>query len=133
MSGAATNALRTHFGQKTLVGSHPDFGFPVYLALFTTDPGDAGDTSGEVTAAEYARQLIGFATPGVGVFTWVTNIDVLFAIALGSWGTAQWGGIMDGTGPTASMMYHGLMTGSMSVPTGYQVKLIAGAGGVTFP
>lgn len=132
MSGAATNALRRHMGRETLVGADPDFGFPVYLALFTTDPGDPGDTSGEITAAEYVRQLIGFADPALGVYTFAANIDVIFAIAAAAWGNVQWAGIMDGPGPTASMMYHGLL-GVGAIPAGYQIKLLAGTSQVTFP
>jgi hypothetical protein len=132
MSGAATNALRTYVGQRTLVGTDGDFLFPVYLALFTTDPGDAGDPSGEVTASEYSRQLIGFASPETGVFTWVSNIDVIYAAAAAAWGSVGWAGIMDGTGPGATMIYHGVLAAG-NLPTGYQVKLPAGAGQVTFP
>lgn len=44
------------------------FTLPMFLALFTTDPGTAG-TSGEVTGGSYARQTITFGAPVAGVVT----------------------------------------------------------------
>jgi len=44
------------------------FTLPMFLALFTTDPGTSG-ASGEVTGGSYARQTITFGLPASGVVT----------------------------------------------------------------
>jgi hypothetical protein len=134
MAGAFSNAARVHVGNELLVGLDPaEFAFPVYLALFTTDPGDGGDYSGEPTAAEYARQVIAFASPAPGVYTWANSGVVAFATAVSAWGNLAWAAIVDGTGPTAKEVVHGALGAPVSIPAGYQVKLLVGGAQVTFP
>lgn len=48
---------------------------PIYLALFTADPGEAG-SAGEVAGGSYARQPVTFGAPTGGAFS--NNARVYF-------------------------------------------------------
>ena len=70
----------------------------LYLALFTTNPGRVGDTSGEITDTAYARQAVTFtaaadeATSG----SFVANVyDIEFPQATTGWGTVTHAMLMD--------------------------------------
>lgn len=133
MPGALTYAAKNHSGNEFLRGLDPvEFAFPVYLALFTTDPGDVGDLSGEVVAAEYARQLITFGAPSSpGVFT--NAIECLFPSIATGWGTIGWVGIVDSPTTLAGLMIvHGTV-GPITPPAGRRVWLQIGQGTVTWP
>lgn len=65
---------------------------PVYVALFTSDPTDAG-TGVEVTGVSYARQTVTFNAPVEGETS--NNTDVLFPISTEAWGIVTHIGLYD--------------------------------------
>jgi hypothetical protein len=94
----------------------------VYVALFTSDPTDAG-TGTEVSGGGYARQPVTFNAPSNGQ---VTNAaDILFPIATASWGTVTHVGIYDAvTG--GNLLFHGALTTSKTISANDQLKIAAG-------
>ncbi len=58
----------------------------VYVALFTSDPTDAGSGT-ECSGTSYARQSATFAAPSNGASS--TSADINFPQAGGSWGTTS--------------------------------------------
>ena len=85
----------------------------VYLALFTTDPTDAG-TGTEVSGGGYARQSIAWNTPASGATT--NSADVTFPQATGNYGTVTHIGIYDASS-AGNLLYHGALSASKSVET----------------
>jgi hypothetical protein len=94
----------------------------VYVALFTSDPTDAG-TGTEVSGGGYARQSVTFNAPSNGQ---VTNaVDILFPVATASWGTVTHIGIYDAqTG--GNLLFHGALTTSKTISANDQLKIAAG-------
>jgi hypothetical protein len=94
----------------------------VYVALFTSDPTDAG-TGTEVTGGGYARQPVTFNAPSNGQ---VTNAsDILFPVATASWGTVTHIGIYDAS-TGGNLLFHGVLTTSKTISTDDQLKIAAG-------
>jgi hypothetical protein len=94
----------------------------VYVALFTTDPTDAG-TGTEVTGGSYARQTATFALPSNGSST--TASDITFPTATGNWGTVTHFGIYDAS-TSGNLLYHGALNNSKIIQTGDILKISAG-------
>lgn len=99
----------------------------VYVALFTSDPTDAGSGT-ECSGAAYARQSATFAAPANGASS--TNADVQFPQAGGSWGTITHFGIYDAL-TTGNLLYHGALTASKVIDTGDVFKIASGSLTVT--
>lgn len=95
----------------------------VYVALFTSDPTDAG-TGTEVSGGGYARQSVTFNAPSNGQ---VTNAaDILFPVATASWGTVTHVGIYDAaTG--GNLLFSGALTTSKTISANDQLKIAAGS------
>lgn len=94
----------------------------VYVALFTSDPTDAG-TGTEVSGGAYARQAVTFGAPSNG--TCSNSADVLFPIATAAWGTITHIAIFDAaTG--GNMLYSAPLTTSKTIASGDQLKVAAG-------
>jgi hypothetical protein len=95
----------------------------VYVALFTSDPTDAG-TGTEVSGGGYARQPVTFNAPSNGQ---VTNAaDILFPVATASWGTVTHVGIYDAaTG--GNLLFSGALTTSKTISANDQLKIAAGS------
>jgi hypothetical protein len=94
----------------------------VYIALFTSDPTDAG-TGTEVTGGGYARQPITFNAPSNGLVT--NSADILFPVATASWGTVTHIGIYDAS-TGGNLLFHGALTTSKTISTDDQLKIAAG-------
>jgi len=86
----------------------------VYVALFTTDPTDAG-TGTEVSGGSYARVSVSFGAPSNGVTT--NSGAVTFPTATGSWGTITHIGLMDAL-TTGNLLYHTALDASKAVASG---------------
>lgn len=94
----------------------------VYVALFTSDPTDAGSGT-EVSGGSYARQSASFAAPSNGASA--TNADITFPTATGTWGTIGWIGIYDNvTG--GNLLYHTALDSSKTIETGDILKIASG-------
>jgi hypothetical protein len=94
----------------------------VYIALFTSDPTDAG-TGTEVNGGGYARQPITFNAPSNGQVT--NSMDILFPVATASWGTVTHIGIYDAS-TGGNLLFHGALTTSKTISTDDQLKIAAG-------
>ncbi len=100
----------------------------VYVALFTSDPPDAGSGT-ECSGTSYARQSATFAAPSNGASS--TSADINFPQAGGSWGTITHFGIFDAL-TTGNLLVHGALTTSKTIDTGDVFKIASGSLTVTF-
>ena len=89
----------------------------VYLALFTTDPTDAGSgTEVSTSGTNYARQSIAFSSASSG--TTSNSADVEFSQATGSgFGTVTHFGIFDAS-TAGNLLFHGSLTASKTIAAG---------------
>lgn len=94
----------------------------VYVALFTTDPTDAG-TGTQVSGGSYARQAATFAAPSDGAST--TSADITFPTATANWGTVTHFGLYDAL-TNGNLLYHGALNNSKTIQTGDILKIEAG-------
>ena len=94
----------------------------VYVALFLTDPTDAGSGT-EVSGGSYARQSATFAAPSGGIVA--TNADINFPQATANWGTIAYIGIYDAL-TTGNLLYHTPLTTSKAIDTGDIFKIASG-------
>ena len=99
----------------------------VYVALFTSDPTDAGSGT-EVSGGSYARTSATFGAPSDGVS--VTTADVTFPQATASWGTVGWIGIYDAS-TSGNLLYHTPLDASKTIDTGDIFKIASGNLSVT--
>lgn len=86
----------------------------VYVALFTTDPTDAG-TGTEVSGNAYQRTAVTFGAPSSGVTT--NSGAVTFPTATGSWGTVTHIGIMDAS-TSGNLLFHTALDTSKTITSG---------------
>jgi hypothetical protein len=98
-----------------------------YVALFTSDPTDAGSGT-EVSGGSYARAAVTFGAPSNGVTT--NSADVTFTTATGSWGTVGWIGIYDAS-TSGNLLYHTPLDVSKTVTSGDIFKISTGNLSVT--
>lgn len=85
----------------------------LYLALYTSDPGD-GNTGTECSGTAYARQTITFT---VVTDTASNNAAVEFPVAGSSWGTITHVGILDQL-TSGNLLAHGALTASKAIASG---------------
>lgn len=97
----------------------------VYLALFTTDPTDAGSgTEVSTSGTNYARQSIAFSAASSG--TTSNSADVEFSQATGSgFGTVTHFGIFDAS-TAGNLLFHGALTASKTIAAGDVFKVASG-------
>ena len=97
----------------------------VYLALFTTDPTDAGSgTEVSTSGTAYARQSIAFSSASSG--TTSNSADVEFSQATGSgFGTVTHFGIFDAS-TAGNLLFHGAFTSSKTIDAGDVFKIASG-------
>ena len=111
---AMSNYLENALINATLRNTSYTSPAAVYVALFTTDPTDAG-TGTEVTGGSYARQAATFTSPSNGSSTLAA--DVTFPTATGNWGTVTHFGIYDAS-TAGNLLYHGALNNSKNIQTG---------------
>ena len=92
----------------------------VYVALFTTDPTDAG-TGTEVTGGSYARTAVTFSAPSNGVTS--NNADVTFPTCTASWGIVTHLGLYDAS-TSGNLLYHTPLDSSKTVDSGDVFKIL---------
>jgi len=100
----------------------------VYLALFTSDPTDAG-TGTEMTGGGYARQPITFAAPTDGATS--NEADVVFPAATGDWAAVTHVGIMDAA-TAGNLVMHQVLTNPVTVLDTNNFRMPAGQFTLTF-
>ena len=128
---AKTNFLEDRILDRVL-RNNADFAytFPssVYVALFTSDPGESGSLAGEVSGGSYARQLVAFSAVSSGS---TSNSGALtFPVATASWGTITHVGIMDAL-TSGNVLYYGALGTSKTVGLGDQLSFAIGTLSVT--
>jgi hypothetical protein len=124
---AISNYLENALINATLRNTAYSSAATVYVALFTTDPTDAGSGT-EVTGGSYARVAASFGAPSNG--SSATDADVNFAQATDNWGTVTHFGIYDAL-TSGNLLYHGALTVSKTIGTGDVFKIPTGSLTVT--
>lgn len=124
---AMSNYLENALVNATLRNTSYTSPAAVYVALFTTDPTDAGSGT-EVSGGSYARQAATFGSPSNGAST--TSADISFPQATGSWGTVTHFGVYDASS-SGNLLYHGALTASKTIETGDIFKIASGSLAVT--
>jgi hypothetical protein len=99
----------------------------VYVALFTTDPTDAGSGT-EVSGGAYARTAVTFAAPSNGVTT--NTADVTFPTCTLAWGIVTHIGIYDAS-TSGNLLYHTPLDASKTVDAADIFKISSGSLSVT--
>ena len=94
----------------------------IYVALFTSDPTDAG-TGTQVSGGSYARTAVTFAAPSDGVS--LSNADVTFPTATASWGLVGWIGLFDAL-TSGNMLYYTPLDIAKQIDTGDIFKISSG-------
>lgn len=92
-----------------------------YVALFTTDPTDAG-TGTEVSGTSYAREAVTFTVSGD---TATNSAAVEFDAAGSNWGTITHIGIYDAS-TSGNMIAHAALTASKAIDTGDVFRIPSG-------
>lgn len=93
----------------------------LYLALYTTDPGEA-NTGTEVSGGSYARQTVAFTVTN----NLATNTSAVeFPVATGTWGTITHIGIMDAL-TTGNLLAYAQLSSSKVVSAGDALRFPAG-------
>jgi hypothetical protein len=110
----------------------------IYLALFTADPGESGNT-GEVSGGSYARATItnnntNFPqVAATGTPTKSNGAIISFPTASADWGTVTHWAIYDDDGsPSGNMLVHGSLGTPRFVKSGDTPKVAAGILSFTF-
>ena len=98
-----------------------------YVALFTSDPTDAG-TGTEVSGGSYARQSVTMGAPSNGAS--INSADVTFPTCTSSWGTVGWIGINDAS-TAGNLLYHTALDTSKTIDSGDIFKISTGNLSVT--
>ena len=116
---AMSNYLENALINATLRNTSYTSPSTVYVALFTSDPTDAGSGT-ECTGGAYVRQSATFGAPSDGASS--ISADVEFPQATGSWGTLTHFGIFDASS-SGNLLYHGALTASKTIATGDVIKI----------
>ena len=116
---AMSNYLENALINATLRNTSYTSPSTVYVALFTSDPTDAG-TGTECTGGAYVRQSATFGAPSDGASS--ISADVEFPQATGAWGTITHFGIFDASS-SGNLLYHGALTASKTIATGDVLKI----------
>jgi hypothetical protein len=124
-----SNFLENALLNGTLNGTTYTAPAAVYVALFTTDPTDAG-TGTEVSGGSYARTAVTFATASGTSGNVLSDADCTFPQATGNWGTVGWIGIYDAS-TSGNLLYHTALDASKTIETGDIFKIAAGSLSVT--
>jgi hypothetical protein len=99
----------------------------VYVALFTTDPTDAGSGT-EVSGAGYTRQLVTFGSASGGTAS--NSSEETFTASGGNFGTVTHIGIYDASSG-GNLLFHGALTASRTINDGESLVFSVGAIDIT--
>lgn len=96
-----SNYLETKVLDHVFAGTAYTAPATLYVALFTTAPGEAGGGT-EISGSGYARQSVAFTTTGD---TTSNTAAVEFPTASGSWGTISYAAVYDALTSGNQMCY----------------------------
>lgn len=94
----------------------------LYLALFTSDPGENGAGT-EVSGGSYARKIVTFNAAASGSMS--NSADVLFDVATANWGTISHVAVYDAL-TAGNLLFSGPLTTAKTINNTDQLKIIAG-------
>lgn len=117
-----TNYLETQILNHVLRATPYSAPSTVYVALFTSAPGEAGGGT-EVTGGSYTRQSVTFTSPAPD--TVMNTSDVNFPVATADWGTIVAFAIMD-QASAGNMLYFANLSASRTVLTNDQFRFPTG-------
>lgn len=103
----------------TLLGSS------AYLALSTADPGLDGSGLSEPVGNNYARVDVHLKFAAAAARAKVSNADIVFPTASGSWGTIGWWAIYDAS-TVGNMKWKGRFQASRTVASGEAPTIASG-------
>jgi hypothetical protein len=124
-----TSYLRKALGDESIGKAAFSQPAAVYLALFTSSPGDAGSLTGEVSGGSYARQDITAALSSFNLATGIASntLAVDFPNPTGNWGTITYAGIIDAASGGNVLYYEALPNARAVVSGGRHVQFAVGA------
>ena len=111
MAGGASNFLENKILDHVLKVSSYSQPTALYVALYTTDPGD-GDSGTEVSGGSYARVSVSFGAASNGTSS--NSAAVEFPTATSSWGTIVSAGIRDAS-TGGNLLFYGSLTTSVTI------------------
>lgn len=126
--GSKNNYLENKVLDHVLGGSDYTRPASVYIALFTSDPGEAGSQTGEPASGSYARVAVTNNStnwPAASSGAKSNGTDFTFPTASGSWGTITHFGILDAS-TSGNMLYYGALAASKVITTGDTAKFATG-------
>ncbi len=95
----------------------------VYVALYTSAPGDAGGGT-EVSGGSYARQQVTFGAASGGSAS--NASDIRFPTATADWGTVTHVGLHDAASG-GNLLWHGALSASKTINNGDTASFPAGS------
>lgn len=127
-TNAASNYLENKILDHTLRYGSAPYTAPttLYLALFTSSPGEASSFSSEISTSgtAYARKAVTFNAASGGTST--SAATVTFDAATADWGTITDIAICDsGTAGAGNQLYYGSLTTSKLIQTGDTLQFVA--------
>lgn len=120
MAGNLTNYLENKLLDHFLGTTAYTMPSPVYVALFTVAPGDAGGGT-EVTGGSYARKTAAFAAASSGATSNSANIDFTGMPAATTVAIAIFDAITSG-----NMLVHGTLTTNKTTDAGDTLRIATG-------
>jgi hypothetical protein len=120
MAGNLTNYLENKLLDHFLGTTSYTMPSPVYVALFTAAPGDAGGGT-EVTGGSYARQTAAFTAASSGATSNSANIDFTGMPAATTVAIA----IFDAS-TSGNMLVHGTLTTNKTTDAGDTLRIATG-------
>ena len=122
MAGGASNFLENKILDHVLKVSSYSQPTALYVALYTTDPGD-GDSGTEVSGGSYARESVSFGAASNGTSS--NSAAVEFPTATSSWGTIVSVGIRDAS-TGGNLLFYGSLTQSVTIGADEALRFPAG-------
>jgi hypothetical protein len=118
---SSTTYLDTLILDKVFFADNFELSTSWYAALFTQDPGKAGQLAFEVSAGEYARQAVTLSTS-----TYSNTNEITYAVSLSSWGTVSHIGLVTADTGGYLGVYGAITGGPISVVAQELVKIAVG-------
>jgi hypothetical protein len=120
---SATNFLEDKFLLSSLNGNTYTGSANVYVALYSTAPGESGSGT-ELSGSGYSRQLTTFTVnTGNGVAT--NSANVVFGNATADWSTAVAYGIVDAS-TAGNILYSGGLSPNLTLKDTYNLTFPTG-------
>ena len=113
MAGGASNYLEGKILDHVLRVSSYSQPAALYVALYTSDPGD-GDSGTEVSGGAYSRVSVTFGSASNGTSS--NSAAVEFSTATANWGTITHVGIRDAS-TAGNLLFYGPLTSSVTINT----------------